>query len=272
MKHLFAAMGLLVAIGIPAACFAQDSATARHDVFSATLNYQSRVDYFGRTDSLKSSILFPSLEFESRTGLYAQGNVIFLNNSQQTMEYAGTLLQAGYRFPESKHFSGNLYYNQILYRSDVDLLESAVKEQPGVNLTYKTKVVNLTLGADLKFSNRTDVGATGGLDHLWIIRLNSPKTALGIDPTANIYLGTQNFTESILEQKDLLGIPLGNTMLSHQVQQFSVLSYAFTMPVVFVKGKFNASLTPSYVLPQNLIEGETGYDMFYVSAAVGVRL
>jgi hypothetical protein len=261
---------LLLSAWIPYQLKAQKD-TTRHNELNVTLNYQSRVSYFGRTDSLKSSLFFPTIDLESKWGFYAEGNFVFLNNALETMEYAGTLVQVGYRFPESKHFSGNLFYNQVLYRDNVDLVQSAVREQPGVNLTFKSDIVNLTLGGDLKFSQQTDVGATGGLDHLWIIKLKAPKTAIGIDPSAYVYMGTQRFSQTYLEQKDLLGIPLGSQQITQQSQRFSVLSYEFSVPVVFVKGKWNATVTPAYVLPMNLLPGETGGDMFYASAAVGVR-
>ena len=61
--------------------------------------------------------------------------------------------------------------------------------------------------------------------------------------------------------------------------QFNVLSYELSMPVVFVSGKFNASVTPAYVIPQNLVTvagrpdlSERGKEMFYVTFSVGVKL
>jgi hypothetical protein len=73
------------------------------------------------------------------------------------------------------------------------------------------------------------------------------------------------------------GLPVGPPQTvteTRNVNTFSILAYEYTMPLVLVWGKFNAVLSPSYVMPQNLItsNGEYGRNRFYVTASVGVRL
>ena len=104
---------LFVMMILPILSFSQESSTkaSPKDEFSASVNYQSALHYFGRTDSLKSSGLFPSVGFQSKTGLYAQGNFIFVQNASQANTYIGTTIEAGYRFPQTTHFSGNLFYS-----------------------------------------------------------------------------------------------------------------------------------------------------------------
>ncbi len=51
-----------------------------------------------------------------------------------------------------------------------------------------------------------------------------------------------------------------------------ILAYSFSMPVVLVAGKFNFSVTPTYVIPQNLLAGELGEKLFYVTLGAGIRL
>src|SRR5215212_2226371 len=84
----------------------QDSAK---NEFSASINYQSTLHYFGRVDSLKSSGLFPVIGLKSKTGLYLNSTFIFIQNSETSISYTGTILEAGYRFPYSRNFSGNIY-------------------------------------------------------------------------------------------------------------------------------------------------------------------
>ncbi|MEK7198418.1 MAG: hypothetical protein AAB212_00635, partial [Bacteroidota bacterium] len=160
---------LFIAMFFPILSFSQESNVkeVQKDEFSASVNYQSALHYFGRTDSLKSSGLFPSVGFQSKTGLYAQGNFIFVQTTGQATGYTGTTIETGYRFPQSDHFSGNLFYSQFLYKEKSTLVQSALKSQTGINLSYLNKIVNINGGADLKFSNQTDVGVTLGLDHLF---------------------------------------------------------------------------------------------------------
>src|SRR5690349_6639742 len=141
-----------------------DTSVPRKNVFTAGATYQSTLHYFGRTDSLKSSGLFPSVGFESKTGLYANANFIFVNNSSTPLDYSGTVIDGGYKFPTSKNFSGNIYYTHFLYENESQLVQSALKGQSGINLTWNNKIVNVNTGADAKFSNKTDFGLTGGID------------------------------------------------------------------------------------------------------------
>lgn len=274
-RYLLFAMMIL-----PIFSFSQESntKTSQKDEFSASVNYQSALHYFGRTDSLKSSGLFPSVGFQSKTGLYAQGNFIFVQNASQSNTYTGTTIEAGYRFPQTAHFSGNLFYSQFLYKDKSTLVQSALKSQTGINLSYLNKIVNINGGVDLKFSNQTDVGATLGLDHLFLFANPETHAAFAIDPSVYVYAGTQKFSNTYLEKKNLLGIPV-TQQTTEQVTQFNVLSYEVSMPVVFVAGKFNASVTPAYVIPQNLVTvagrpdlSERGKEMFYVTLSVGVKL
>ena len=75
---------LLMIILFPAGLFAQkkDTKKTEKDQFSASVNYQSALHYFGKTDSLRSSGLFPTVGFQSKTGLYAQGSFIFIQLQQ----------------------------------------------------------------------------------------------------------------------------------------------------------------------------------------------
>lgn len=256
--------------------------STRKNVFNASVNYVSRLNYLGRVDSLKSSGVFPVISFDSKTGLYATGTFIFTQNSLQPLAYAGTSIEAGYKFPESKHFSGNIAYSQFLYTNTADIVQSAVKEQAAVNATWKNKYVNVTGGAELRFSDQTDIGVTGTLDHLFIFKLTGiKKSAIAIDPTAAINAGSQKFVQTYSKKTGgiLGGLPGTTQTTTQNVNQFNILDYEFSVPVVFVIDKFYAALTPAYVMPQNLIAvsnkpelSETGSNMFYITATVGMRL
>lgn len=262
---------------------AADSAkTDKKNVFTASINYVNRLNYYGRVDSLKSSGLLPIIGYESKIGLYATGTFIFTANTAQPLTYAGTSLEAGYKFPENKHFAGNVFYNQFFYSNTADIVQSAVKAQTGINASYKNKYVNFTGGAELRFSDNTDIGVSGALDHLFIVKFKGiKKSALAFNPTATVNAGTQKFVQTFSKKTGgiLGGLPGNNRTETENINRFSILSYEFSMPVVFVVNKFYAALTPAYVLPQNLITvrnnpalSETGSNLFYVTATLGMRL
>ena len=274
MKHFIYLLFLLPIITV-----AQDSSNTKKNVLYGSVNYLTNLHYFGRTDSLKSSGLLPSIGFESKTGLYATGNFIFVNNAVNPTKYVGTSVEAGYRFPTAEHFNGNIFYTQFIYDDKSILVQSALTSQTGINTAFTNKIININIGADLKFSDKTDVGATFGLDHLFIINKGLKNMAFAINPSAYVYAGTQNFSNTYQEQKrNAIGIPY-TEQTTQKVTNFNILSYEVSLPVVFVAGKFNASITPSYVLPQNLIiipnnpsQSERGNNMFYATFSVGFRL
>jgi hypothetical protein len=68
-------------------------------------------------------------------------------------------------------------------------------------------------------------------------------------------------------------------LVSENVKNFNILSYEFSMPVIFAKGKFQALAIPAYVLPQNLVTvpgrpdlSERGKNMFYVTLGAKIVL
>ncbi|MCW3112297.1 MAG: hypothetical protein JWR18_693 [Segetibacter sp.] len=270
-----------IVLAIPRLGIAQnDTTTVKKNVFTAGINYQSALHYFGRTDSLKSSGLFPTIGFQLKEGFYVNSNFIFVNNSVSSFSYNGTIVEGGFRFPQTKNFSGNIFYTQFLYKDKSQLVQSALHSQTGINLTYNNKIVNVNVGGDAKFSDKTDFGATAGLDHLFLYLIPNTKNAIAVNPSAYAYAGTQNFTNTYYKKQNVLGLPVGNPRaVTETSTRFNVLAYEFSAPVVFVAGKFNASITPSYVIPKNLVKianrpdlSENGQNMFYVSAGIGVRL
>jgi hypothetical protein len=259
---------------VPLVCFAQtgDSASRKNE-FSASINYQSNLHYFGRTDSLKSSGLFPIIGFQLKNGLYVQGTAVFVQNPATPLNYTGASAEFGYRFPDREHFEGNLFVSKFFYKDESVLVQSALNAQTGINLSYKNKIVNVNLGADLKFADRTDIGATAGIDHLFVKKIEGwEKAAIALMPSIAVNAGTQNFTQTYIDKGNVAGLPV-TRQRTEQVERFSILSYEFTAPVVLVVGKMNAFVIPSYVMPQNLLTNiEKGENLFYVTAGIGIRL
>lgn len=246
--------------------------SVKKNVFTGSVNYQSKLHYFGRVDSFKSSGLFPVLGYEFKNGLYAQATAVFVQNPSQPLDYTGASFEVGYKFPESKHFEGNIFVSKFLYEEQSSLIQSALNAQTGINASYKSKIINLNAGMDAKFSERTDFGATAGIDHLFVQPIEGwKKSAIAIMPSATLYAGSQNFTNTFIRNGNFLGIPVTQEK-TEQVQKFSILAYEFSAPVVLVVGKFNAFTIPSYVIPQNLVVSEKGENLFYITAGLGFRL
>ncbi len=255
--------------------FAQnDSIEKQKPKFKLGINYNSNLNFFGRTDSLKSTGVFPLAELWFTKDFYINAAPIFVNNAVQSMEYAGTVSTLGYLHVSDKWIT-SLYVLKPFYKSN-QLVQSALKAQTGASFSKLTKVINITAGADLKFSDKTDIGATAGIDHL-IRKQFSNNDVLVIDPSAYVYAGTQNFTHTYNKNRPgFLLFPGNQQQVNENVTQFNILAYEFSAPIVYAKGKWMALLTPSYIMPQNLITvenrpdlSERGQNMFY--ATVGLK-
>lgn len=261
---------LMMIIIAPVTLKAQDD-SIRKDEFTASFNYQSKLHYFGRTDSLQSSGMFPSIGYQLKCGLYAQGNFIFVHNNLLPYTYTGSTIEAGYRLPQAIKINGNIFFTKFLYKDNSTLVQSALQYQTGINLSFNNKIININTGVDLKYSNTADLGATAGLDHIFIIKIANKPMAFAFDPSVYIYFGTQKFSEAHIKKQNFLGIPMYQKTAVNTTA-FNILSYEISAPIVFVAGKFNASLTPAYVMPQHLLTGEIGKEMFYIAAGIGLKL
>lgn len=264
--RIIAALLLLVKLS-----HAQDS-TYLH--VNAGVLYNSGLNYFGRVDSLKSKGVCPFIGLSTKSGLYLNSTFVFVENSLQS-QYAATLLEAGYNWQDSsKHWAGNLSVSRFLYQPGIEIVESTVKEMASASITQMNKVVNISLTASARWSDQLDYNLQAGLDH--IIRIPnvlSKKGVLVFDPTATVAAGTQNFTTTYLEQKHFLFLPAQDEQITANSQQFNILAYEFSLPVIYGLGKVKFLLTPAYVMPQHVLAGsELGTNLFYLTAMVKVTL
>ena len=241
---------------------------------NAGVIYNSGLNYYGRVDSLKSKGICPFIGLSLKNGLYLNSTFVFVDNSRQS-QYGATLLEAGYNFGGAvQHWAGNLSVSRFFYQPDIDLLESAVKEMASASITQLNSVANISLTASARWSNQIDYNTQAGLDH--IIRIPNVLSKNGVlvfDPTATISAGTQNFTTTYYEEKHFLFLPAETQQITGYSEQFNILAYEISCPIVYGLGKTKWMLTPSYVVPQHVITGsEIGSNLFYLTAMVKVTL
>lgn len=234
--------------------------------------YTSRLHYYGRTDSLKSSGFFPLAEFWASKHFYINAAPVFVLNSVSAFEYTGTVATAGLRFFKDNGYNANLYVIKPFYRENSQLVQSALKMQGAVSYTWLNKIINITGGADIKLSDKTDYGAMAALDHIFRNEL-SGGMVLVLDPTATVNAGTQQFTRTSYKKNGFLFFPGIGEQVTEEVNKFNILSFEFSMPVVLAKNKFQFLISPAYVIPQNLVRvenrpdlSERGKEMFCITA------
>jgi hypothetical protein len=227
--------------------------------------------YYGRTDSLKSSALLPTIyiQFDS-IGLYVSATSVFISDATQTLSYAGTITEAGYKFGQKvKGFGGNVYGNKFFYNT-TQLPQSALQEQAGTNLYYLDKYINFTGSASLAFSNNTDVFVSAGINHTFK-KVKGKNTYLAM-PTFVANAGTQNFINASYSTGGLPLIPPQEVLQNNS--RFALLDYELSIPLVLARKHIFAIITPSYIMPENIVSvpnhpelSENASDLFYINLA-----
>lgn len=247
--------------------------TGKKITFTTGVTYNTGLNYYGRTDSLKSQGIYPFAGISLKNGLYLFSNFIFINNAVATT-YAATTLEAGYNFKNKKgNWKGNIAASRFFYNADVSLIQAVVKEQLAFNLANINKVVGIHGGVDAKFSNQTDFGAHAGLDHAFRIDPVGKNGVIVITPAAYGYFGTQRFSKTYLEEKKFLLFPISQQQVTQTSNQFNVMSYELSCTVIYGIGKMNLVITPAYVLPQNVVSADgsatqKANNLFYTTATV----
>src|SRR5258705_1873839 len=91
-KNCICFSSLFVLLVLCINCSAQTSDTTKQKVqFKLSLNYNSGLNYYGRTDSLRSSGVFPLAELWFSQSFYVNAAPIFVNNEVSKFDYAGTV-------------------------------------------------------------------------------------------------------------------------------------------------------------------------------------
>ncbi len=259
-------LALLFSTGI----YSQADSTKNSAQFKLGVFYNSNLNYYGRTDSLRSSGVFPLAELWFTPNFYVNAAPVFVNNALQNFKYSGTVATAGYRFNDQKTWAGNFYFVKPFYTENSKLVQSALKAQVAGTLTWQSKLINITGGGDVKFSSgSTDYGATAGVDHLFRTQV-AYKMVLVANPSAYLNAGTQQFTNTYYRKNNFLIFPGTEQQVSETVKQFSILSYELSLPLILARDKFQVLLIPAYVMPQNLTE--PAKNLFYVTAGIKVIL
>lgn len=279
MKHSINIFLLALLLNIASGSFAQQDTTVKKDEVSFKIGvfYNSNLNYYGRTDSLRSSGVFPVAELWLNKNFYISAAPVFVNNAVSSFEYAGTVTSIGYSTKSKNEKSlSNIFLTIPIYQDNSQLVQSALKAQLNSNFSWLNKWININAGGDIKYSDKLDFGVNAGLDHLFRYEIKR-DIVLAFDPSAYIYAGTQRFTNSYYKKSSFLFFPGTEQEITEEVNKLNILSYEFSMPVVLGNSKWQLILNPAYVLPQNLITvknrpdlSERGTNMFYITAGAKI--
>ena len=235
---------------------AQDSTNPgnKRSYFKFSASYISNAVYYGRKDSFALPYIIPSISYNDKSGFYLEASLSYLASSAESQVDAGAIT-AGYEFNSmNEKLSGSVYASKYFTSSSSYSVHSEVKGAIGSSLYYKFGPVSLNGGADISFSNKTDVGVNLGLSH----QFEFDNGNFAITPTALVNAGTQNFYEDYFtNRKFSVKRKRRQTTNPNAIKvivvskKFAVLDYEFSLPVNYDMAKWGLFVTPTYSLPVN---------------------
>jgi hypothetical protein len=238
---------------------------------SAATAYASRLHYYGRTDSLKSSALIPTFIIQAGKQFSITPSFIFISNNQASFNYAASTINVTYSFGKQKGIAGSIYADKFFYKEASKLVQSVQQGQAGFTLSYLNKIINISSGASAAFAkSNTDYFATAGLDHQF-------KKVVGeniflVTPAVVANAGTQNFTSSYYKKNNFLFLPGNEELVTENNKKFTLLSYDLNLSMIYAIKRFIFNVAPGYVIPQNVQtvanNPEKASNLFYCNAVL----
>jgi hypothetical protein len=236
---------------------AADSVRAHKSSYvKLSVNYLSNALYYGRKDTFALPYITPSILYRSKSGVYVEGSLSYLDKAGEGQINAGALT-LGYEFDSrNKKFSGDVYASKYFTSSTSTAVNSTVKAAVGGIGSYDFDVIQLSGGADVFFSNNPDIALTVEASHEFLFG-NSYNWS--VEPLARINAGTENFYEDYFTKRRY-AVRRRRRMVTTQPNvlvvknNFSVLDYEVSMPLSYDTKKWGFSITPLYAMPVNPVK------------------
>src|SRR5882672_3703633 len=134
-QFFFKSILTLLGLGpMTAVVFAQADSTGHKLNFRLGIYYNNHLNYYGRTDSLNSSGMFPMAELWFNKKWYINAAPVFTHNNTTGFQYGGTVSTIGYMYNNGKS-AGNIYLVKPFYRSNSQLVQSSLKAQLAASFT-----------------------------------------------------------------------------------------------------------------------------------------
>ncbi|MGZ3853617.1 MAG: hypothetical protein ACXVBX_12550 [Flavisolibacter sp.] len=262
-----------------------DSTDKEKTHISTGLQFVSNQTYAGRTDSLKLPVMIPEFNLEFAKGFFINTKG-YLNLSAGKTSFDGISIEPGYEFSK-KNWNGSFSVIKNFVSDSSNLIIAPVNASLEFYLSKETKVVTPYIGSEYVFSAEgNDFITYGGLSKDIQFSKAEAQTTFDVNPSLGVTAGTQNFYYSFLKsyasngKTRLLSKGKGrggsgstttttSTTGKKQSQTFSLLSSSFELPFTLTAGKFKWVTTPSWEMPVNLIQGQTGgstaSSIFYIT-------
>ncbi len=277
----------LAKIGLPEdsveISFESDSTTKKTRTLFFGLTYGSNSSFLGRYQTEILPYYSADISYKTKTGLFLSFLAYDINNSLTFFDEVDVM--AGWNIDLSKRVDASVFYTRYFFTESTELIKASVAN---------TASVSMGLDWSFLYSKITGHYIFGGSHDFFLVIDNSRYVEfpqifrkddyLALEPKIIIITGTQTFvnTHYINQGTPLIrpgnGPSRGNpgsggsstTPSTTETSQttFNILSYEFSLPVTYNRGKFSFEVTGRYSIPVNLLKGDTSVPQFFFTGGV----
>ena len=226
--------------------------------FKIQISYLTNYVYGGRKDTIDYPYLTPSIEYNHKSGLYANASLSYLANNNSRIDVSN--IELGYSSDTIGKFSGSVFLNKSFYNNNSQNVQSDVNLTAGLNIVFDAKYFNLTSAASLLIGSGKDFALTLSADHTFYLH-NDAKYSLTITPTLATYFGGTGFYQTNTVNR--INPRNGNTNeVTEKIispKKFQILSIELSTPLYFDKTNWGLFFTPTFAVPVKPINTKFNY-------------
>ena len=256
----------------------KDSSFDIKSFFKVDANYLSNAIYSGRKDSSIVPYLRSSIGYFNKSGFYISGGASLLVSPADTKRIDLVTLESGYAFNISKKLEGEITAAKFFYTDQSYAVTSELKVITGINLGYDAGVVAINAGADLLFSNNTDIFTNLKISHYFEMGDGTKKWAIA--PAIEMNTGTQYYNQAYYQNRKFTfatktsssGVVTSTaahrkghaqssssgssssvikTLVFNDKNKFNILDYEISVPVIYETSHWSLYATPDFAIPVN---------------------
>ncbi len=226
-------------------------------------NYINNNVYFGRTDTITSPIISPTISYTFKSGIYFSGSLEYIT-TRKNGPLDGGNIEAGYNYSIGDNIDGGVSFTKLFFNSASTQVSSSVSSIINANIDYSiadivTPAINVSYSI-VKNGGKGDIAFNPTISHDFLIAsIFGDNDEIIISPQVGLNAGSQNFYAEYLVHKGKLkkGATIALTNYSNSLGDFKLLDYEITAPIEYKAGHFMFSFIPTYAFAQNSLPQST---------------
>ncbi len=237
------------------------------------LNFISNNVYLGRSDTVGTPTLSPSVKYSFKNGLYLSGDLDIITNRPKNKLDGGNV-EVGYDYIGDGNLDWGASLTKLFFNANSTQVSSSISSELNAYVDYDlaeiiTPLVSISYQI-AKSGGTGDILLNPGLSHDFLMKsIFGNDDKLLISPQAGLNAGTQNFYSEYLIRKGKLNRKTVNAAYANydnQLAKFTLLDYEVSIPLVYIAGKFSLTFIPTYAFAQDSLPKSTAAEKLITTA------